>query len=63
MQGAKIGFLPQGDMLSYSAPDAELDRLTVLQAVLAADSEMARAVQARAHWPAVSRPCSVVCCP
>ncbi|KAF6262123.1 P-loop containing nucleoside triphosphate hydrolase protein [Scenedesmus sp. NREL 46B-D3] len=45
-RGAKIGYLPQGDLLLYeSRGDTQLESMTVLQAVLASDSEPARAVQ------------------
>ncbi|KAF8071337.1 yfmR [Scenedesmus sp. PABB004] len=48
-KGAKVGFLPQGDMLlrDGAAPGgADLESMSVLAAVLASDSAMARAVQA-----------------
>jgi hypothetical protein len=42
----------QGDLLLYeSQSDAQLDSMTVLQAVLASDSEPARAVQVRPGSP------------
>jgi hypothetical protein len=40
-----VGYLPQGDILLDPAAQQHLDNLTVLQAVLASDSDMARAVQ------------------
>jgi hypothetical protein len=55
-QGAKIGYLPQGDLLSeqQQQPDSgssnnssssSIEDMSVLQAVLASDNEMTRAVQ------------------
>ncbi|WIA12397.1 hypothetical protein OEZ85_012443 [Tetradesmus obliquus] len=45
-RGAKVGYLPQGDLQLYeSQGDAALNAMSVLQAVLASDSEPARAVQ------------------
>jgi hypothetical protein len=48
-QGAKIGYLPQGDLLleqqQMQDQQVSLNGMTVLQAVLASDNETARAVQ------------------
>lgn len=50
-QGAKIGYLPQGDMLidqqqqQQQQDSSSLDNMTVLEAVLASDNEVAKAVQ------------------
>jgi len=45
-KGARIGYLPQGDLLmAEDAVDHKLDDMTVLEAVLASDSDMAKAVQ------------------
>eukprot|EP00775_Hariotina_reticulata_P003188 gene3188-3466_t len=48
-KGAKIGYLPQGDLLleqqQMRDQQASLNSMTVLQAVLASDNETARAVQ------------------
>ena len=47
-KGARIGYLPQGDLLmAEDAVDHKLDDMTVLEAVLASDSDMAKAVQVR----------------
>ena len=46
LQGVKIGYLPQGDLLiDQQQHDAGLNNMTVLEAVLASDNEVARAVQ------------------
>jgi ATPase subunit of ABC transporter with duplicated ATPase domains len=45
-KGARIGYLPQGDLLmAEEGVDHKLDDLTVLEAVLASESDMAKAVQ------------------